>query len=44
MGAEAVATCGGQWWMAVRPPASAHRPHGTGLGFLRESLALDAQW
>jgi hypothetical protein len=30
--------------MALRPPASAHRPRGTGLSSLRASLALDAQW
>jgi hypothetical protein len=34
-GRGAAATCGGavgQWAEAVRPPASVHRPRGTGLG------------
>jgi hypothetical protein len=47
MGAEAVATCdraGGQWRMAVRPPASTHRPHGTDLSPSRASSALGVQW
>jgi hypothetical protein len=47
MGAEAVATCGGaggQWRMAVRPPASAHGPRGTGLNPSRASSTLGAQW
>jgi hypothetical protein len=46
-GRGVVVTCGGaggQWRMAVRPPASAHRPRGTGLSSLLASLALDAQW
>jgi hypothetical protein len=30
----------GQWRMAVRPPASAHRPRGTGLSPSRASLAV----
>jgi hypothetical protein len=34
---------GGQWRMAVRPPASARRPRGTGLGFACASWALAAQ-
>jgi hypothetical protein len=47
MGAEAVATCGGagdQWRMAVRPPASTHRPRGTVLSPSRVSSALGSQW
>jgi hypothetical protein len=35
---------GGQWRMVVRLPASAHRARGTGLGHLRASIALGAQW
>jgi hypothetical protein len=47
MGAEVVATCdgaGGQWRMAVRPPASTHRPHGTVLSPSRASSPLGVQW
>jgi surface antigen len=45
-GRGAVATCGGadgQWGMAVRPPASAHRPCGTGLGLHASVTASSAQ-
>jgi hypothetical protein len=46
-GRGAVATCGGadgQWEMAVCPPASAHRPRGTGLGLHASVTASSAQW
>jgi hypothetical protein len=46
MGAVMVATCGGaggQRSMAVRPPASTHRPRGTGLSPSRASLAVGVQ-
>jgi hypothetical protein len=39
--------CGGadgQWGMAVRPPASAHRPRGTGLALHASVMASSAQW
>jgi hypothetical protein len=42
-----MATCGGaggQWRMVVRPPASAHGPHGTGLNPSRASSAFGVQW
>jgi hypothetical protein len=45
-GREAAATCGradGQWGMAVRPPVSAHRPRGTGLGLHASVTASSAQ-
>jgi hypothetical protein len=45
-GRGAVATCGGaddQWGMAVRPPASAHRPRGTGRGLHASVTASSAQ-
>jgi hypothetical protein len=45
-GRGAAATCGGadgQWGMAVRPPASAHRPRGTGLGLHASITASSAQ-
>jgi hypothetical protein len=47
MGAEAVATCGGaggRWSMAVRPPASTHRPRGTVLSPSCASLVVGVQW
>jgi hypothetical protein len=47
MGAKAVGDVrqvSGQWWMAVRAPASARRPRGTGLGFPLASWTLVAQW
>jgi hypothetical protein len=43
---EAVAMCGGadgQWGMAVRPPASAHRPRGTDLVLRASVMASSAQ-
>jgi hypothetical protein len=45
-GRGAAAMCGGaddQWGMAVRPPASAHRPRGTGLGLHTSVTASSAQ-
>jgi hypothetical protein len=45
-GRGAAATCGGadgQWGMAVRPPASAHRLRGTGLGLHASVTASSAQ-
>jgi hypothetical protein len=45
-GRGAAATCGGaddQWGMAVRPPASAPRPRGTGLGLHASVTASSAQ-
>jgi hypothetical protein len=45
-GRGAAATCGGadgQWGMAVRPPASAHRLHGTGLGLHASVTTSSAQ-
>jgi hypothetical protein len=45
-GRGAAATCGGadgQWGMAVRPPASAHRSRGTGLGLHASVTASSAQ-
>jgi hypothetical protein len=47
MGTEAVATCGGaggQWRMAVRPPASTHSPRGTDLSPSHASSTLGVQW
>jgi hypothetical protein len=45
-GRGAAATCGGadgQWGIAVRPPANAHRPRGTGLGLHASVTASSAQ-
>jgi hypothetical protein len=42
-GRGAAATCGGavgQWAEAVRPPASVHRPRGTGLGLHASVTAI----